>query len=360
MSEILDELQEKVNLCSFNDENELEDFVKLRNDIDNILNSQIKVEDGLTFSQMVKNHTNVIKKRASDKRITCGDNLLDSVIPNPQAGIVSIVGYSGSMKSTYVHHLCQLRIIKKLPTVLFNTELSDEGIMDSITPIMIKENISDIMGMYNDDEHIDYETILDKYKQLEMKYKDMNNFLYYPKHHVSIEEFKEFCKYARKKFNLKKDDLLFAFVDIMTMIEEFNKGTNRTDAIKLGMDALNEFVLEENIILFGTAQLNRPKTVHIKSEEDIDKFRMSASDIKDSAEIENRSRLLLGIFNRKNIVDKNPCDPIIKELTEPILDLTVLKNTYTNTLGERIYYLISSEYKSLIPYPNYVEDNKVE
>lgn len=357
--EILDELQSVVNVYSHTD-NTIEDYIALENRISEILNSCIDVDEGKTFSTLINEYKDTIKRRSEGKKITTGDYLLDKLIPNPQAGIVTIVGYSGSMKSTFVHHLCRLRIAKRLHTVLFNTELSQDGIMDSITPIMIKESIDDVMGINNEDDHIDYQTIISKYDDLELKYKNMDRFLMYPSNHVSLSQFKEFCINARKKFNMKKDDLLFAFVDIMTMIEEFNKGTNRTDAIKLGMDSLNEFALEYNILIIGTSQLKRPNTVHIKKEEDIDKFRMSASDIKDSAEIENRSRLLLGIFNRKNIVDKNPCDPIIKELTEPILDLTVLKNTYTNTLGERIYYYIDSQYKSLIPYPDFEENNDTE
>lgn len=360
METVLEQLQENVNLCSYNTNNNIEDFVKLRNKIDELLDSTIEHKDGKTFSELINEHKNTIKRRSECKRITTGDNLLDMIIPNPQAGIVTLVGYSGSMKSTYIHHLCQLRIVKRLPTVLFNTELSQDGIMDSITPFIIKENIDDVMGIDNDDEHIDYQEIIDKYKNLAEKYENIDKFLMYPSNHVSIPQLKEFCINAKKRFGLNKDDLLFVFVDLMTMIEEFNKGTNRTDAIKLGMDALNEFVLEENILLIGTAQLKRPNTVHIKKEEDIDKFRMSASDVKDSAEIESRSRVLLGIFNRKNIVNKNPCDPIIKELTEPILDLTVLKNTYTNTLGNRIYYYIDSQYKSLIPYVHCDENTNDE
>ena len=41
---------------------------------------------------------------------------------------------------------------------------------------------------------------------------------------------------------------------------------------------------------------------------------------------------------------------MIRDLVDPILELTVLKNSWQDNLGETVYYYIDSEHKDLVDY----------
>ena len=169
-----------------------------------------KENEGLSFKDLIDNHIDILKDRKNGVHTTTGDYLLDK-IERPVSGIWTIVGYSGSCKSTFVATQLKTRIAKRLPTVYFNTELSVEGVMDGILPSLIKETYNDMRGKMNDDEHIDFDNIIDKCNYL-AEHSDKSKFAYYPNSSVCINDIKKFCLLQRKKMNLKKNDLLFAYI----------------------------------------------------------------------------------------------------------------------------------------------------
>ena len=314
----------------------------------------------LSFSDLISEHKKTIEKRSKGIRITTGDFNFDKLVPSPTAGICTIVGSSGSMKSTFCHQLLKCRIAKRLPTTYFNTELSKSGVMDSLTASLIDEDYSDIMGLNNEDEHIDFDNIVLKYNELEEHYKEHKMFQMYPSNNVTIKKIKAFNKRARKEFGMKDDELLFCIIDLMSMVEEFcATNTSRADAITLAINELNNHALEDNVFIIGTIQARRNNNkIGIKKEEDLEKFRITLEMLKDSGEWEGRSRLVISIFNPKHIVMKNPCSEVIRELTEPLLELTVLKDTYIGKVGSKIKYLIDGNHKSLIPYIDENDETK--
>ena len=317
-----------------------------------------KENEGLSFKDLIDNHIDILKDRKNGVHTTTGDYLLDK-IERPVSGIWTIVGYSGSCKSTFVATQLKTRIAKRLPTVYFNTELSVEGVMDGILPSLIKETYNDMRGKMNDDEHIDFDNIIDKCNYL-AEHSDKSKFAYYPNSSVCINDIKKFCLLQRKKMNLKKNDLLFAYIDLMSMVKEFQDsthGSNRSDVILQALNKLNTIALTNNILFIGTVQAKRmPTGIKINKEEDLMKFQLDASAIRDSSGYEERSRLVLSIFNPYNIVHKNPCSEIIRQITEPIIYVKSLKNTY-GEVGTEVYYYFDVEYKNLYPYegelPNY-------
>ena len=146
----------------------------------------------------------------------------------------------------------------------------------------------------------------------------------------------------------------------MSMVKEFQDsthGSNRSDVILQALNKLNTIALTNNILFIGTVQAKRmPTGIKINKEEDLMKFQLDASAIRDSSGYEERSRLVLSIFNPYNIVHKNPCSEIIRQITEPIIYVKSLKNTY-GEVGTEVYYYFDVEYKNLYPYegelPNY-------
>ena len=282
---------------------------------------------------------------------------MDKLIGGFDAGVVLLLGMSGSMKSTFTIKILRNRITKRLPTCAINTELTHATYMDTLVSTMIDEDYNNLRGYDNDeDDTTDWESILAKLDELEKVYERQDGkrklFDFYPKNSVSISDIKQFCRKCRKDFRLKDDETLFCTIDLLLMIKDMNKsGTSRADAITQGINELNEFALSDNILFFATVQAKRKShTVKIEKLEDLNEFRLSTEVIKESGSLEERSRAILALHNPKYLANKNPCSQIVRDLVDPILELTIIKNSWKENLGETIYYYIDSEHKDLIDY----------
>jgi hypothetical protein len=203
------------------------------------------------------------------------------------------------------------------------------------------------------DDGTDWENIYFKLNELEQRYdKVCKKFAYYPNNTVSIKDIEKFCVQCRKDFHMSDDELLFCTLDLTLMISDMNiSGTSRADAVTQGINKLNEIALSNNIFFLGTIQTKKMNSVpKIEKLDDLNKFRIDVSMIKESNSILERGRVILSIHNPKYIVNQNPCSQIIRDLVDPILEITVLKNSWTDTMGKSVYYYIDSEHKDLVNY----------
>ena len=341
-SDTLSDLSENVS--------DFEKLDKIRLRIDELEQKRSNKSDYMTFHDLLEEYKVELDKRASGIKTTTGDYCLDTLIPNLQAGLGFIVGMSGSMKSTYIIKLLRNRITKRLPTCAVNTELTRATYVDTMISTMIDENYTDLT---ESDENTDWDNIFNKLNELESHYdKCGKRFAFYPSNIASIGDIKNFCRKCRKDFRLKDDELLFCTIDLTLMISDMNvSGTSRADAITQGVNKLNEFALSDNVFFLGTIQTRKMNNVpKIEKIEDLNKFRIETSSIKESGSLLERSRVMLAIHNPKYIVNQNPCSQLIRDLVDPILEVTVLKNSWSDTMGKSIYYYIDGEHKDLVNY----------
>lgn len=349
-NEILPSLQE--------DSSDYEKLDEIQNRISELKSKvSLKTNDDSSFPSLIREYKEEIKKRASGNKNTTGDYNLDKLIGGFDAGIVLLLGMSGSMKSTFTIKILRNRITKRLPTCAFNTELTHGTYMDTMVSPMINEDYNNLRGYTaEDNEMMDWDSILNKLDELEKVYEKIDSkrklFNFYPKNSVSIADIKKFCIKCRKEYRLKKDETLFCTIDLLLMVRDMNKsGTSRADAITQGINELNEFALKENILFFATVQAKRKSyTVKINELDDLNEFKLSTEVIKESGSLEERSRAIIALHNPKYLANKNPCSQVIRDLVDPILELTVLKNSWKENLGQTIYYYIDSDHKDLVDY----------
>ena len=341
-SDTLSDLSENVS--------DFEKLDKIRSRIDELEEKRSNKSDYMTFHDLLEEHKIELDKRASGIKITTGDYCLDTLIPNLQAGLGFIVGMSGSMKSTYIIKLLRNRITKRLPTCAINTELTRATYVDTMISTMIDENYTDLT---ESNENTDWDNIFNKLNELESHYdKCSKRFAFYPSNIASISDVKTFCRKCRKDFKLRDDELLFCTIDLTLMLSDMNvSGTSRADAITQGVNKLNEFALSDNVFFLGTIQTKKMNNVpKIEKIEDLNKFKIDTGMIKESNSILERGRVLLSIHNPKYIVNQNPCSQLIRDLVDPILEVTVLKNSWSDTMGKSIYYYIDGDHKDLVNY----------
>lgn len=343
---------------------DFEKLSKIRSRID-ALEEKKQSDDYLSFTDLIDEYKGEISKRSSGLKVSTGDNYLDKLIPNLQAGLGFIVGMSGSMKSTYIIKILRNRITKRLPTCAINTELTHATYMDTMMSTLIDENYTDLTEY---DENTDWNNIYSKLTDLERHYAKRNDrFRFYPNNTVSISEIETFCIKCRKEFKLEKDELLFCTIDLTLMISDMNiSGTSRADAVTQGINRLNDIALANNIFFLGTIQTKKMASVpNIKHINDLQKFKIDVSMIKESNSILERGRVILAIHNPKYIVNQNPCPLTVKNMVTPVLELTVLKNSWSDTMGQSIYYYIDDVHKNLTNYalkegetPNYIKEDE--
>lgn len=318
-----------------------------------IIENKRQKDTPFTFTEMLNEHLPEMKKRVNMIHQPTGCFLMDTLIPNPVAGLCILGGFSGSLKTTFTSYWAKQRLVKRMPTAVVNTELAFDGYVDNFIPSMIKESYADILSLNPD--NTDFGIILEKYEKLMGRYSTHNKFFMYPKNSCSIFEIEQFIKYTRKKMNLSNDKLLYVFADLLSMFSDFNESRNMTkaDAIENGVNRLNSICLEHNVLLVGTVQFKRPDFAigrQIEKEEDIEKLRASLSSIKSSGAWVERSRWVLLLHNPFNLVNTYPCNPILKETIDPILEVTLAKDTYMGNNGKTIKYYFNGELKQLIPY----------
>lgn len=350
-SDVLTDLNENES-----DFEKLEDIKERINELQDKVSS--KNNDSNSFPSLIREYKEEIKKRSKGIRNTTGDYNLDKLIGGYQAGIGVIVGMSGSMKSTFIIKLLRNRITKRLPTVAFNTELTKATYMDTLTSTMIDEDYSSLTCFDSDEDNMqDWDSVLAKLDELEKVYERQDEkrklFEFYPSNSVSMSDIKQFCIKSRKDFRLKDDEILFCTIDLLLMVKDMNaSGLSRADAITQGFNKLNEIALENNIFFLCTLQARRLQNeIKIDSIDDLGKYRISLERIKESSSCEERSRIILALHNPKYLANRNPtCPQLVRDLVDPILELTVLKNSWQDNLGETVYYYIDGEHKDLIDY----------
>ena len=350
-SDVLTDLNENGS-----DFEKLEDIKDRINELEEKISS--KNNDGNSFPSLLREYKEEIKKRANGNKNTTGDYNLDKLIGGYQAGIGVIVGMSGSMKSTFIIKLIRNRITKRLPTVVFNTELTHATYLDTMVSTMIDEDYRNLTGFDSDDDNMqDWDSILAKLDVLEKVYERQDKkrklFEFYPSNSVSIADIRQFFKKCRKDFRLKDDEILFCTIDLLLMVKDMNvSGTSRADAITQALNKLNEIALQDNIFFLGTIQSRRLQNdIKIENIDDLQKYRINLTMLKESASIEERARIVLALHNPKYLANRNPtCPQIVRDLVDPILELTVLKNSWQDNLGETVYYYIDEEHKDLIDY----------
>jgi replicative DNA helicase len=316
-----------------------------------------KASPYLSISEMLADHEETLKKRALGQHQTSGEKNLDKLLGGRlQPGLMTLAANAGQGKSTVTQFWILMRLIKKLPTAAVNTELSKEGYLDNMLPGMMRGiSYYDLTGGLDPDKEggSDLNEILLSYQEVKERMESRKNFLMYPDAHSNMSQLKKFFLDCRREFELTDDKILFAVVDMLSMIKEFSdvsKGS-RADNIEISMNELNSFCLDHNIFCIGTVHLKRrDKIVEIQREEDLSQFKPTQEAIKSSSAYVDRSRWVVGIYSPYKILHSHPCNPILRDLYLPITELHLIKDNYSNNDGMVVAFVLDLNTKQLSVY----------
>ncbi len=312
-----------------------------------------KAYDSQNFYEALIEHEGVLKERALGKEPHIGCDHFQKLIEQVLPGICTIVAQSGSGKTTILTYLAMQRLIKRLPTIIFNSELSKSALLDNYLSPMMGVPYYDLVHLGQDGVGLDSDVVSDRLEILKKRFIDRDNFLFYPKTSFSNKDIEVFARNARKRMRLPDNQILVALVDLMSMTSDFTstRGGNKANIIEDGIDVLNEVCLSNNLLLIGSIQVVRQanKNIRIEREEDLDQFIPTLEGIKNSGAYQERSRYVIGVYSPYNIVRSHPSNEVLKNLIPPISELHILKNTF-GIIGKKIEYLFDPNQKLMVPF----------
>ena len=324
----------------------IQSLMDIKSTIDKLVEHYKNPNEEDTFKSNINKYVDVLEDRQKQGVNSTGCPTLDKLVKNMVAGFTCVVGYSGSTKSTFIHHIARQRLFKRLPTILVNTELAQESLMDALVSPLAKIEYSQLRCSTS---MIDIEKI----KALGDRYEN-SNFSIYPKYNASLAELELYCKEKRTQWNIPNDKPMMVLIDLLSMLKDFSTGSSRAtkaDTIEESVFKLNEIALNNNLQIMGTVQLKRaPNGVVIENEEDLEKLVPTLEGIKSSGAWEERARLVLAVHNPVHLVSKEQSDPVYADIVraENEIQIRVLKDTYNGMTGAYGVYGFDNKYKCYV------------
>ena len=317
---------------------------ELKNALENVSNN-LKKDDEKNYQswkELLNEHLTVLKDRQNGIYYPIGMNELDKILPKVTAGIISIVGYSGSTKSTFISHLILSRLRQHYPTIYFNTELSKEAVLDGFCSELLRIPYNEVCGYVDNEESIDSLISLLK-TEINNKYE--HKFAMWKNANASVKDIETLAIECRKNWKLNNDIPIYCVCDLLSMFKEFNNTNNKASSYEDALNELNAICLNNNIVCVGTFQLKRSENAcHINQLDDLGKYEPRIEAIKNSNAIQERSRIVLSIFNRKHVLLASPHNEILEEICSPAIEIKVLKNSF-GEVGKKCKYKFNSTFK---------------
>ena len=302
----------------------------------------------LNAKDMIKEYINVLYKRQSSSvRYETGCSFLDAALTERFApGRITIVfGPSGNGKTTFVRHLFNLHLNKQIPAAYFTLEMSFEATMDNLYASRLDIPVNDFYPDHLEESEVLSQDIINKVENDVYKFSSSDIFRLVTKTNFSLDELRSMIRQFKKEMGVES---FTTFIDLLTMIKDFNlKSGNKASNYEDAMNTLHYIALEENVHIVGVVQNKRPDSrTNVTSIDDIERFRPHIEELKNSGAIEERARVVLGVFRPKHFALRHiPDDPEV-QVMDDIMEVLVLKQNM-GAVGSVVKYLFHPEKNKL-------------
>lgn len=297
------------------------------------------------------------ERRYGTKFFSTGDGGLDSILTTGfEPGYINILyANSGVGKTTFKLYLENWFIEYNMPLLSVNTELRITSTMDKL--LCMRHQIP-FQSLYPDQrqgqEIPDF--IFDKIIEDKASFQRNNRILIVDRPDIDTDDFEAYIKKARILMGLDDKDPLFVTVDLFTLFKDFN-GDNKASKSEDVMNKVHYIMRRNNCSMLAVIQSKRPiDKVKVSSRIDLQKFRPSIEEIKNSGAFEERARVVLGLFREKYFAQKtmNNRPELIKVIPD-IAEVIILKQNF-GSVGDVLKYHFQGECSKYIPFSD--EDYK--
>ncbi len=298
-----------------------------------------------------------LNERAKGISYSYGDVFLDQLLYKGAypGAITTIAAATGQGKSTYVLNLINHYIEMQIPAMYISLEMSGIDTFDRL--LSIRREIPTSALYRNDSSLLDIIPVVEEERE---ELKKNERFFFVEEPHISIARLQNMIKEFKQRTG---QEYAIIAIDLVTQLSDFMNASNKmsvASAMEFAMNELNALAKEMNVHIIAVVQFNRDADNHkVMSMEDLDMLRPSLNNIKNSAAIAERSRVVLGLFRKKYYADRYLQDIPEAEIMEDILEVNILKNS-SGVVGNRLNYLFDGEFFKISPYLQSDIDKKLE
>lgn len=274
----------------------------------------------------------ILSERLSGKKYYSGCSYLDQYLYNSSLypGEISILFADTSMgKSSYMNYLVEMRRIKCLPTLHIQLEMSESATLDS--KMALRLNMDKNVFQLNDEEikEQNYQLLKSKIEKRYPRARRNNKYFSCIASNMNFFDLQKLILDVKKKMGISENDYLWIGIDLLTMIDDFNRGNGGKASIyEDAMNTLNIMAKDLNVHFMGVVQKRRVQhEVSIKEVEDVYNFRPTIEAIKNAHAISERARVVIGVFRPIHLVKQYlPDDPEL-EIMDDIMEVQLIKST---------------------------------
>ena len=292
------------------------------------------------FDQWSDEYIADLEERSLGKRYPYGDDSLDQLIfkgAYPGA-ITTIAAGTGQGKSTYVLNLINSLIDLYVPCMYVSLEMSGIDTYDRL--IALRRDLP-MEALYSNDASL--LSIVDMVKEEKETLKANKRFFFVEEPSLSIAKLRSLIKEYLQRANTS---YAIIAVDLVTQLKDFmsSKGNMTVaNSMELAMNALNALAKEMNVHIIAVVQFNRDADNYkLTSVDDLELLRPSLNNIKNSAAIAERSRVVLSLFRKKYYADRYLSNVEGADAIPDIMELTILKNS-SGPVGNTKYYAFEGD-----------------
>lgn len=328
-----------------------EDLV-LSNDTNNFKKS-------ITTEEWMSDYMEAYKKRINGKQYWFNEPVLDAIVvdgPIPETGGI-IAAQSGMGKSTFVLNLVNRFIDSGIPCMYFSLEMGAVSTMDRLLSSRLKIPYQDIV---NPPDSETFYTIYNRIEEEKKRIQLNKNFRFSENPDISINELKKEIKKFQNEIN---QQYCVVIIDLITMVKDFcidgGGSGNLANTIEMAINKMNALSKELKIHYIGTAQLNRAgESANVTDVEDIDKFRPSRHQIKNSGALLERCRYAISLFRKKFYIDQYFPDDPEAQAEDDMVEVQLLKQS--NGECKRYYEYFNGQCFTVTPITNQDESLMID
>lgn len=337
-------LTNPINLTDIEREQLKKEFDEMESAIFSIQNDSIS--KALTMKEWGDKWNDEAKQRRHGKRFYFNDPILDEiVVDGPAPGTCGLfVAQSGMGKTTMVTHLYNGFLNAGIPCGFFSLEMGAIATYDRILSSRLQIPYREMVNPP------DEETFESAYNQAQVERVNLDaleNTFFCEDANLSLNDIKKKIIKFQEKIQQK---YCIIIVDLITMVKEFSDGENMAQKIEVAINKLSALSKELGCHFICTAQLRRDgESANIVDPEDVERFRPTRNQVKNSGSLLERCRYTIGLFRKKFYINQYFGDD--QEILDSFDDLMEVQLLKQND-GEcaRRAYSFNGECFTITPY----------
>ncbi len=301
-----------------------------------------------TLEEAYNKYEQELDERESGVLGISGDILLDKALVRKTAGgqIITIAAATGSGKSLYLLNLMNGFIELGIPAIYITLEMDMMSTLDRLTALRTKTPISD---WYEADKLVNLRRKLKE----ERKYIDQQSSVEIVEDpSLSLADVNAIIGEFRSKHQIPKEQRIIVGIDLVTQLKDFAsgiKGYSMANNYEVAVNLQNAIAKSQNVCFLDIVQFNREAdTVDLQEFADLRRTRPTLNNIKNSAAIAERSRVVLSAWRPYYYAQRYLQHLEEVQSMDDIMYVTVLKQSQ-GEVGQELPYKFNGAYGEVLP-----------